>query len=190
MIKESIKIGRRKGSLGSQNIANLVEDANKQSTEVLSGELLVQAEEIRSLRESLDAMKHLTGVPLMVNTDTSSVMSQQNQVYQVEIVTLRAAAAAAAATTQSVATPPGKHKKDKRNDYDMAATAAHPYKQQSVRRYTHDNYCHTCWFDIALNHASGKCSWKGPNHNDVATITNRLGGTSKNYFHYKGNFTA
>ena len=89
MIKEIIKIGRRKGTLASQNIANLVEDANKQSTEVLSGELLIQAEEIRSLRESLDAMKHMTGgVPSMVNTDTSSVMSQQNQAYQVEIATL------------------------------------------------------------------------------------------------------
>ena len=104
MIKESIKIGGRKGTLGSQKIGNLVEDANKQSTEVLSGELLVQAEEIQSLRESLDAMKHLTGgVPSMVNTDTSSVMSQQNQAYQVEIATLRAAAAAAA-TPPSVAT--------------------------------------------------------------------------------------
>ena len=51
MIKQSIRIGGRKGTLGSQNIANLVEDANKQSTEVLSGELLVQAEEIRSHRD-------------------------------------------------------------------------------------------------------------------------------------------
>ena len=76
MIKEIIEIGGRKGTLTSQNIANLVEDTNKQSTKVLSGELLVQAEEIHSLKESLDAMKHSTSVPSMVNTDTSSVMSQ------------------------------------------------------------------------------------------------------------------
>ena len=72
----------------------------------------------------------------------------------------------------------------------MAATVAHPYKQRSVHRYTHDNYCHTCGFDIALDHAIGNCRWKGPDYNDAATITNQLGGTSKNCFHYKGNFTA
>ena len=191
MIKESIKIGGRKGSLASQNIANLVEDANKQSTEVLSGELLIQAEEIRSLKETLDAMKHMSGsggVPSMVNTDTSSVMSQQNQAYQVEIATLRAAAAAAAATPTTVVQK--KIKKDKRNDNDMVATTAHPYKQRSVRRYTHDNYCHTCGYDIADTHSSANCKWKGANHKDCATITNRMGGTSKNCFHYKGTFAA
>ena len=123
----------------------------------------------------------------------TSVMSAQNQAIQVKIDSLKAATVvtvtAAKATIASVR-PPGTHKKDKQNDNDISATTTHPYKQKSIRWYTHDNYCYTCGFDITTDYSSVNFKWKGPNHNDAATVTNRLGGISKNRFHCKGNFTA
>ena len=198
MIQQVIRFENRRGTLGTANIANLVEESTKISTEILSGELLIQAETIARLGAQLDDRKQSppfppsSGVPSMVNTDTSSVMSQQQQAMQVEINSLKAvavvAAAAAAVVNPSLArcqTP-----KANQNDTDMEATVAWPYKQRSVCCYTHDNYCHTCSFDIAKNHTSTSCTWNGPNHNVAATITNCLGGTAKNCFHYKGAFTA
>ena len=50
--------------------------------------------------------------------------------------------------------------------------------------------CHSYGFDLAETHTSATCAWKKEGHNVLATITNRLGGTCKNCFHYKGFFTA
>ena len=124
----------------------------------------------------------------MVSTDASSVMSAQNQAMQVKIDSLRAVAVAAAKATTTAVKPPGTCKKEIRNDNNIAATSTHPYKKRSVHRYTHDNHC--CSFDITADHVSTNCKWKSPNYNDTATVTNRLGGISKNCFHYKGTFTA
>ena len=52
MIKQVIRTDNRKGTLGTlgtAKIANLVEEPIKQSTKILSGELLVQAETICQL---------------------------------------------------------------------------------------------------------------------------------------------
>ena len=188
MIKQIIRIEGRKRMLATANIANLVENSTKQATEILSGELLVQVEEMCALRAQIERNTVGDGVPSLVNTGTLSIMSSvQYQAMKVEIDSLKAVVATAAAATTT--TTPNNHKKDKCNDNDIAAKAAHPYKQRPVRRYTHDNYCHTCGFDIAEIHSSTHCKWKGKDHNVLATITNQLGGTSKNCFHYKGNFT-
>ena len=79
-------------------IKNLVEVSTKQSTKILLGELLIQADINALLTAQLDEQDnhvYFGGPPSMVNTDTSSVMSQQNQAMQVEINTLKAAAMAA-----------------------------------------------------------------------------------------------
>ena len=101
-----------------------------------------------------------------------------------------AATAAAAAVAVTTTKRPTNPKKNKQNDNDIPATTCNPYKQRSVRQYTNDDYCHSCRFDMVEKHTSASCTWKKENHNVLATITNRLEGTSKNCFHYKGNFTA
>ena len=93
-IKQIIRIEGRKGTLATANIANLVEDSIKQATKILSGELLVQVEEIRALRAQVERTTVSDGVLSLVNTDTSSVMSNvQYQAMQVEINSLEAVAA-------------------------------------------------------------------------------------------------
>ena len=69
----------------------------------------------------------------MLNTDTSSVMSQQNQAMQVEIKALKAApVAAAAATTPSGANRTCNNNNRKKSDNDMEASSTQPFSQQSV----------------------------------------------------------
>ena len=54
----------------------MFEDSTKQATEIISGELLVQAEEIRELQAQIDCTAGVgNGIPLLVNTDTSAVIS-------------------------------------------------------------------------------------------------------------------
>ena len=99
MIKQVIWFEGRKRALSTANIANLVEDSTKQATKILLGELLVQAEEVCVLRAQIECNTVGDGVPSLVNTDTSSVMSSvQYQAMQVEINSLKAAAATATAT--------------------------------------------------------------------------------------------
>ena len=59
----------------------------------------------------------------MVNTDTSSVMSQQQQAIQMEINSLKAAATAVKPSLACYQTP-----KVNQNDADMEPTVACPYK--------------------------------------------------------------
>ena len=54
MIKQIIQIEGRKGTLATQNIANLVEDSTKQATKILLGEILCQAETIRDLTARIE----------------------------------------------------------------------------------------------------------------------------------------
>ena len=55
--------------------------------------------------------------------------------------------------------------------------------QISVRRYSgSDNYCWSCGFYI--KHNSENCEYKKEGHNPSATITNRMGGSDTNCFHY------
>ena len=112
---------------------------------------------------------------------------------QVEINTLKAAAMAAAAVA-SVTSPPGPNRTRpdnncKKSDNDTDATSTKPFSQPSVRRYTHENYCHSCGYDVSKNNDGGNCRWKKiSGHVDTAIITNHCGGTTKNCFHYEGTF--
>ena len=55
--------------------------------------------------------------------------------------------------------------------------------QRSVRRYSgSNNYCWSCVFDI--KHNSKNCEYKKERHNTSATITNQMGGSDTNCFHY------
>ena len=55
--------------------------------------------------------------------------------------------------------------------------------QRSVRRYSgSNNYCWSCGFDI--KHNSEHCEYKKEGHNTSATITNQMGGSDTNCFHY------
>ena len=139
----------------------------------------MQAETIAQITtrfDECDNHMYSGGPPSMVNTDASSVMSQQNQVMQVVINTLKAAAIAAA-TAASMTSPSGPNQTrpnntHKKSDNDMEASSTQPFSQRSVRRYTHDNYCHSCGYDIFKNHNSSNCRWKIlPGHVDTATIT-------------------
>ena len=130
MIKQIIRIEGRKGTLGTSNIPNLVKASTNQANEIVSGELLVQAEEIRALKALIERSSGSDGATSMVNTDTSSVMSSQFQAMKVEIDSLKAAAAATAAATATKS--PNPNKKDKKNDGNIAATTCTPYKQRSA----------------------------------------------------------
>ena len=178
-VKQIIRIEGRKGTLATANISNMVEDSTKQATKILSGEILVQAEgicELRALMERNAAPGN--GIPSLVDTDTSPVISSQFQAIKVKLDSLKAAATAAAAAVKKTDT-----KKKKQNDNDIPATTINPYKQRPVRQYTNANYCHSCGFDLADKHTSASCTWKKEGHNVLATITNRLSGTCKNCFH-------
>ena len=55
--------------------------------------------------------------------------------------------------------------------------------QRSVRCYSgSNNYCWSCGFDI--KHNSENCEYKKEGHNKSATITNRMGESDTNCFHY------
>ena len=100
------------------------------------------------------------GPPSMVNTDASSIMSQQNQAMQVEINSLKAiamAAAVAAAGTPPPAQTRTQPTNNKKSDNYMVATSTHPFSQRSVCRYTHDNYYYSCSYNISKNHNSSNC---------------------------------
>ena len=51
IIKWIIQIENRKGTLATAKIANIVEESTKQSTKILLGKLLMQAETIRQLSQ-------------------------------------------------------------------------------------------------------------------------------------------
>ena len=74
MIKQIIQIEGRKGTLATANIANLVKDSTKQATEIILGELLVQAEEICTLRAQIGRNTVYDDVPSLVNTNTLFIM--------------------------------------------------------------------------------------------------------------------
>ena len=81
-----------------------------------------------------------------------------------EINSLKAAAVVAAApvAVAAAAVKPllacRRTPKTNQNDAGMEPTVAGPYKQRSVLRYTHNNYCHTCGFDIAKGHTKTPCT--------------------------------
>ena len=55
--------------------------------------------------------------------------------------------------------------------------------QRSVCCYSgSNNYCWSCGFDI--KHNSENCGYKKEGHNPSATITNQMGGSDTNCFHY------
>ena len=55
--------------------------------------------------------------------------------------------------------------------------------QRSVYRYSgRNNYCWSCVFDIKQN--SENSEYKKEGHNPSATITNQMGGSDTNCFHY------
>ena len=63
--------------------------------------------------------------------------------------------------------------KDQKND----ATG-----KRKTRRYTHDQYCYRCGYDV--NHTSATCKWIKPeeqeNHQPTATADNPMGGSMRN----------
>ena len=67
------------------------------------------------------------------------------------------------------------------NDNDL------PNGQRSKRRHPDsDSYCHSCGYDLPPTHISKTCRWKKDGHNDEATITNKMGGSERNCFYFKG----
>ena len=113
-----IRIEGRQGTLTTAKIANLVEASTSQATEILSGELLVQAEEIRQLKATLEQNSPApgNGIPSLIGTDESSVMSSQLQALKVELDSLKAATvASSSAATTAAATAAAKAKKDGKN---------------------------------------------------------------------------
>ena len=54
----------------------------------------------------------------------------------------------------------------------LSLTATPPPKQQQY-------YCHTHGITTNKEHTSDKCQTKGPNHQDTATIRNKMGGSTK-----------
>ena len=165
MIKQVIRVENRKGILGTAKIANFVEATTKQLTKSLSGELLIQADTIARLTAQLDEQdnqlqQYAGGPPSMVNTGTSSVMSQQNQAMQVEINSLKAAVMVAVAVA-AVTSPPAQNRtcptNKKKSDNDMDPTSTQPFIKRSICRYNHDNYCHSCGYDISKIHDSSNC---------------------------------
>ena len=53
--------------------------------------------------------------------------------------------------------------------------------QRSKRRYPDStSYCSLCGYDIKPTHTSGTCTNRKTNHNEAATITNKLGGVTTN----------
>ena len=139
MIQQMIRIEGRQGTLATANIANLVEASTNQATEILSGELLVQAEEIRQLKAALEQNSAApgNGIPSLIGTDESSVMSSQLQAMKVKLDSLKAATTASStAATTAAATAAAKAKKDdkrkNKNDNDMPATVLCSFKQRSI----------------------------------------------------------
>ena len=101
-IKHIIRIEGRKGTLVTANITNMVEDSTKQATEIISGEILVQAEEICELIALMERNAAPgNGISSLVNTDKSSIISSQYQAMKVGLDSLKAAATAATTTTAS-----------------------------------------------------------------------------------------
>ena len=61
-----------------------------------------------------------------------------------------------------------------------------PNDERTKRRYPNcTNYCYSHGYDISPDHHSGNCKKRKANHNEVATITNMLGGVTTNCFHHK-----
>jgi hypothetical protein len=54
------------------------------------------------------------------------------------------------------------------------------YPPRSVRRFNNDNYCWTHGCDLHPNHTGPKCKNKKIGHKNEATVTNRMGGSTKN----------
>ena len=80
----------------------------------------------------------------MVNTNASSVFSAHYPAMQVEINSLKATAATRVVAVVAVVVVlklVDTCKKDNQNDNNITATAASPYKQRSVCRYTQAFKC-------------------------------------------------
>ena len=67
----------------------MVKNSTKQAFEILSREILVQAEEICELRTLMEYNEAPgNGIPSLVNTDTPSVISSQFQAMKVKLATI------------------------------------------------------------------------------------------------------
>ena len=64
--------------------------------------------------------------------------------------------------------------KSKRN------TSRRPTEPRTSRLYTNMNYCWTHGFDLHDLHTSSTCQNKAPGHKTDATVTNQMGGSTKN----------
>ena len=54
--------------------------------------------------------------------------------------------------------------------------------QQSKRRYPDStSYCPSCGYDVKPTHMPGTCINQKTNHNEAATITNKMGGVTTNW---------
>ena len=112
----------------------------------------------------------------MSSLTAATVEAQQYQAMQVQITALQQTSKAPAAAPALAA-----KKVPKKGANDLGGG------QRSVRRFPLLNhYCHSCGYDI--KHFNAECKWKEKGHIDCATITNRMGGNTKNSFHFTGTF--
>jgi hypothetical protein len=187
--KAITKNQKRSGTLKEIGIANQVQEqvaANREHTETVVQFQLEQAQTIEALTARLahlEATKNQAyGAqvpPTVITPPAADDMSQ---------ITTMLHAVMAAQTKTNQENQNGRdntqEKRSKRKwttqDNDL------PNGQRSKRRHpTSDSYCHTCGFDLPPKHDSKTCRWKKDGHKDSATITNKMGGSERNCFHYK-----
>jgi hypothetical protein len=188
--KAVTKNQKRNGTLKEIGIANQVKEqleTNRDNTETVAQFQVEQAQTIDTLMARLallEAPKNQAhgaqGPPSVIKSpNASDDMSQ--------ITTLLQAVMAAQAQPQEHNGGTGGRKTARKgtrqwslNDNDL------PNGQRSKRRHpTSNTYCFSCGYDLPSKHTSKTCKWKKDGHNDEATITNKMGGTNRNCFHYK-----
>ena len=167
---------KRGGSLKDAGIINHVQaeiDNNKENTQAMVQVQLQQAQLIDTLSQELETLK----------THQANFTSDRQPLQP------RQANTQSDGATLKMLVDLLKNQGDKNqgDNKDRAIVQRNdlPDGERTKRRYQNNNYCSTCGFDV--RHTSKTCQYKAknPNHNDAATITNMLGGSKRNVFHYK-----
>jgi hypothetical protein len=191
--KAVTKNHKRGGTLREIGIANQVQtqvDANRDNTETVAQFQIEQAHTIEALTARLASLEGTKGQAYNAQIPPTVVTPPVASDDMSQITTMLHAYMTAQAKPPGGSTNGGGNDKTSKgkgqrnwntNDNDL------PNGQRSTRRHPNsDSYCFSCGYDLPLKHDSKTCKWKKEGHKDGATLQNKMGGSERNLFHYKG----
>ena len=180
--KQITMMKKRGGTLRDIGIANQVQIKEQQeNTECMAQVQLQQAQTIADLRNELKLVQnHQANAAYPAKPEkTATPTTGTDQAAQMTAMFKAFMDNSNKENNNNTSRSSGRRRHN-RQDNDL------PGGERTVRRHPNSNACcSTCGFDLPEAHTSATCKHQKEGHNKAHTVTNRVGGSTRNCFHCK-----